>query len=70
MHPLFNALGGSDRHPEQLDAVTKLLGRTQIFWRDGRDAFDIDRALRHFGAKSEARKNGELLRSVVAINIE
>ena len=70
MHALLDALGGPHRDAEQLDAIAELFGGAQIFRRDRRDAFDIDRALRDLGAEGEAGQDGELLRGVVAVDVE
>ncbi|MGY4288677.1 hypothetical protein ACVWXO_007897 [Bradyrhizobium sp. LM2.7] len=70
MHALLDARGGAHGNAEQLDAITEIGGRTQIFRRDGRDTFDIHRALSNFRAEGEAGENGELLCGVVAVDVE
>ena len=70
MHALLDALRGPHRDAEQLDAIAEFLRRAQIFRRDRGDAFDIDRALRHLGAEGEAGQDRQLLRGVVAVDVE
>ena len=70
MHALLDAGFGPDRDAEQLDAVAELAGGIEIGKRDRRNAFDIDGAGIDLGAEGEARQNGELLRGVVAFDVE
>jgi hypothetical protein len=70
MHALLDAFRGPHRDPEQLDAIAEFFRRAQVFRRDRRNAFDIDRALRDLGAECEAGKDGKLLRGVVAVDVE
>src|SRR3979411_3207320 len=70
MYGLFEALGGPHSDPEQLDAIAEFFRGAQVFRRDGRNSFDVNRALRDLGAKCEAGKNCKLLRGVVAVDVE
>src|SRR5882724_11621060 len=55
---------------QQLDAVAEIRGCAQVFWRDGGNTFDIDRALCNLRAERKARQDRELLRGVVAVDVE
>ena len=56
--------------PEQLDAIAEFVGGGEIGRRDRGNAFDIDRALIDLGAEGKARQDRELLRGVVAFDVE
>src|SRR5579862_7675714 len=70
MHALLDALRRLYRDAEELDAITELLGCGEIGGRDRGNAFDINRLLIDFGAEGQARQDRELLRGVVALDIE
>src|ERR1035441_7621162 len=70
MYALLDAFRGPHRDPEQFDAVTEFLRSAEIFRRDRRNAFDVNRALRDLAAESEAGKYRKFLRGIVTINIE
>ena len=61
---------GAHRDAEQLDAIAELVGGLEIGRRDRRDAFDIDRVGIDLGAEGEAGQDRELLRGVVAADVE
>ena len=56
--------------PEQLHAVAELVGPFQVFRRDGRDALHVDGALVDLDAEGETGQDGELLRRIVALDVE
>src|SRR6202163_2830577 len=70
MHALFDALRGPHRDPDQLDAIAEFFCGAQVFRRDRRNAFDINRALRDPGAEREAGKNCKLLGGVMTVDVE
>ena len=70
MHALLDALFGAHRDAEQLDAVAELVRPFEVFRRDRRNALDIDRALIDLGAEGDAGEDRELLRGVVALDVE
>src|ERR671937_190362 len=70
MHPLLDTLLGLERNTEQLHAIAKLVSPLEVFGGDGRNAFDVDRALIDLGPEGEARQDRELLRGVVALDVE
>ena len=58
------------RDAEQLHAIAEFVGGGKIGRRNRGNAFDIDRALVDLGAEGEARQDRELLRGVVALDVE
>src|SRR5215475_3756891 len=70
VHALLDALCRAYRDAKQLDAVAEVRGGAQILGRDGGNTFDMDRAFRNLRAEGEAREDGELLRGIVAIDVE
>ena len=56
--------------PKQLDAIAELIGGGEIGRRDRGNALHIDRALLDAGAEGERRQDRELLRGVVALDVE
>src|SRR6516164_2690987 len=70
MHALLYALVGLYRDAQQLHAVAELGGPFEVFGRDRRNAFHVDGALIDLGAESEARQDRELLRSIMALDVE
>ena len=70
MHALLDTLLGLKRDAEQLHAIAKLVSPLEVFGGDGRNAFDVDRALIDLGPEGEARQDRELLRRVVALDVE
>ena len=70
MYALFDSGLGLNGDTKQLHAIAEFFGGAQILRRNGRDAFDIHGALIDLGAECEACQNGELLCSVVAIDVE
>ena len=70
MHALFNAGVGAHGDAEKLHAVAEFGRRIEIGERDRRNAFHINRRLIDFGAEGKARENRQLLRSVVALDVE
>ena len=70
MHALLDAGFGFHRHAQKLHPVAKLVRGIEVGERDGGDAFDIDRSGIELGAEGEARQDRQLLRGVVAFDIE
>src|SRR6516162_1933655 len=70
MYALLDALVGLDRDAQQFHAVAELSGPFEVFGRDRRYAFDIHGALIDLGAESQARQDRELLRGIVALDVE
>ena len=70
MHALLDAVVGALGDAEQLDAIAELVGRLEIGRRDRRNALDIDRVRIDLGAEREAGQDRELVRGVVALDVE
>ncbi len=70
MHALLDAFRRPHRHAQELDAIAELVGGGEVGRRDRGNAFDIDRALLDAGAEGKARQDRELLRGVVALDVE
>src|SRR5215467_9067128 len=70
MHALLDTFPGLKRDAEQLHAIAKLVSPLEVLGGDGRNAFDVDRALIDLGPEGEARQDRELLRCVVALDVE
>ena len=70
MHALLYALVGLDCHAQQLHAIAKLVSPFEIFGCNGGDPFHINCALIDFRPESQARQNRELLRRIMALDIE
>ena len=70
VHALLDAAFGALGDAEQLDAVAEFVGHREIERRDGGDAFDIDRVGVDLRAEGEAGQDGELVRRVVALDVE
>ncbi len=70
MHALLDPLLRAHRDTEQLHAIAELVCPGEILGRDRGDALDIDRALVDLGAEGEARQDRELLRGIMALDVE
>ncbi len=70
VYALLDALAGVDRDAEQLHAVAKLIRPAQVFRRDRGNALNIDGARIDLDAEREAGEDRELLRGVMALDVE
>ena len=70
MHALLDAARGALGDPQQLDAIAQFVGRGEIGEADRLDAFDMDRLGVDPRAERQRSQNGELVRGVVAANVE
>src|ERR1700742_808059 len=70
MYALLDTGLGFHRDPEQLDAVAELFRRFQIGGGNRGDALDVDRIGIDANAEGEARQDRQLLRRVMALDIE
>ena len=70
MHTLFDPCVCAYRDPEQLDPIPEFVGRLEIFRGERGNALDVDRGGIDLGAERKARRNRQLLRGVVAFDIE
>ena len=70
MHALLDALLGLDCDTQELDAVSKLVRPGEILGSDRGDALHVDRTLIGFGPERQACQDCELLRRVMAFDVE